>query len=336
MLGDPSIIISDRAFTDMVNETLQNIRTETGGVLLGVSTDQRWYVIESLDPGPKAILRSAYFEYDEGYMTHLANKVRLRYRAKLILLGLWHRHPGSFDRFSSTDDQTNATFARTCGGTAISGLVNVDPQFRTTFYVASGDPVTYRRASVQVGDQHVPEEYLRLWKADGLLQTFHDSLKGPPVRSSPALLGAPALGFVAPASTGTISDRGRLAKVIEAFKPWKRANKPIPDGFTPTIDRVALSQAEKDLAILDLIDEEIAYLEQQQDYSYELSLAQGGFRILLKRAVDIRECPPQLDFLFVTLDGQLCVCLGQRQYPYRPGITKTLVNSAMMNLGKEV
>jgi len=149
----PLVVLSERTLCDILHETVDNLGTETGGVLLGAHTGNSWYVVESLDPGPKAILRPSTFEYDHEYLTHLANKIARRYRSKLQLLGLWHRHPGSFDRFSATDDETNARFARLGGGVAISGLINLDPTFRMTFYRVEEEPLRYTPMRVVEGDR---------------------------------------------------------------------------------------------------------------------------------------------------------------------------------------
>ena len=325
MFGDAKVVISDRAYADIINETLQNIRTETGGILLGTQTDRTWYVVESLDPGPRAILRAAYFEYDDKYVTHLANKVRLRYRTKLRLLGLWHRHPGSLDRFSSTDDETNSTYVRTCGGSAISGLVNIDPAFRMTFYVATGDPVRYERIAIEVGDRHLPGEVLRVWDSPGLLHSIA-SLTGQ--SSDGRIFGQ--TGDEAVGVADSAHDRSRLARLFDPINPFKRAETEVPN--QPSVDcadRVELSDRGKQSAVLDLLDQELAYLDQQQEYSYELSLQDGGVRIVLKKAMQIRECPSRLEFLFVMTDGRCCVCWGEQRYDYAPGITRALVNKAL-------
>jgi hypothetical protein len=66
------------------------------------------------------------------YVNNLAKALAIQYDVPLTLLGLWHRHPGSFDKFSSTDDGTNTLYAQLSRNGAISGLVNMDPHFRFT------------------------------------------------------------------------------------------------------------------------------------------------------------------------------------------------------------
>ena len=93
------VVFSERAFTSILVETQEKIRTETGGVFLGYRKGDVWYVIESIDPGPNSVFQPAYFEYDQDYINHLINKVSRLYSLQLDLIGLWHRHPGSYDSF---------------------------------------------------------------------------------------------------------------------------------------------------------------------------------------------------------------------------------------------
>lgn len=106
------VVFSERAFTSILVETQEKIRTETGGVFLGYRKGDVWYVIESIDPGPNSVFQPAYFEYDQDYINHLINKVSRLYSLQLDLIGLWHRHPGSYDSFSGTDDGTNTKYLR--------------------------------------------------------------------------------------------------------------------------------------------------------------------------------------------------------------------------------
>ena len=136
------VIISERAYASILAETTEKIKTETGGLFLGVIDQDHWYIVEAIDPGPKSIFKVAYFEYDRAYTQHLINKIANLYDAKLSLIGLWHRHPGSFDQFSSTDDETNSKYASMRTEGAISALVNIDPTFRLTIYHV-GQPCKY-------------------------------------------------------------------------------------------------------------------------------------------------------------------------------------------------
>lgn len=159
------VIFSNRAYTALLSEVYEKIKTETGGVFLGYFEDETWYIVEAIDPGPNSIFEVAYFEYDQPYVNHLINKVARIYKKNLSLIGLWHRHPGSFDVFSGTDDGTNAKYAKMAPQGAISALVNIDPVFRLTVYHV-GNPLNYRRIKYEVGDELFPDGVLTLHSID--------------------------------------------------------------------------------------------------------------------------------------------------------------------------
>lgn len=169
MSNVPSLVVlSDRAFTTILYETQKRITTETGGILLGHRRGDFWYVIEVLDSGPNASFSTVTFEYDDVYVNHLAGHVSNLYEIKLEVLGLWHRHPGSFDSFSSTDDVTHKEFAKIHQAGIISALVNIDPRFRFTVYHVTL-PLNYARVEYRIGDSEIPEQMLRL-KQHSILQ----------------------------------------------------------------------------------------------------------------------------------------------------------------------
>lgn len=154
------VVFSNRAYASVLAETTEKIKTETGGLFLGTVQDDTWYIIEAIDPGPKSIFEVAYFEYDQKYTQHLINKIANLYDKQLSLIGLWHRHPGSFDQFSSTDDGTNAKYASMREEGAVSALVNIDPTFRVTMYHVDR-PCRYRKIAYDVGDHLIPNELLK-------------------------------------------------------------------------------------------------------------------------------------------------------------------------------
>ena len=151
------VVFSQRAFLALVCEVAEHLNTETGGLFLGYRFKDYWYVVETIDPGPEAILRPAYFEYEKKYVEHQLNKQARLYKSSPSVLGLWHRHPGSFDSFSSTDDQTNLEFARECGPCVISALVNIDPDFRLTVYLANSK-LEYQTIQYEVEDKRGIED----------------------------------------------------------------------------------------------------------------------------------------------------------------------------------
>lgn len=170
------VVFSNRAYNAIIRESFEKDPVETGGILLGHILDNGvWIVMEVLPPGIKCIFERAYFEYDDAFVNYLAQSVANQYEIPLELLGLWHRHPGSMDVFSSTDDGTNTTFALQNPSGVISGLVNIDPQFRLTMYHMDNPgevmrqyarPI-YERVEVEVGDDIIPEEYFKLRYYDG-------------------------------------------------------------------------------------------------------------------------------------------------------------------------
>ena len=145
------VLFSRRAVAAICAETLEHHPLETGGILLGHWHQRRWQVLEAIDPGPGARCTATTFEYDRAYVAHLASKLARQYRKPLELIGLWHRHPGSFDRFSAEDDVTNQRFAALTPHGALSCLVNLDPDFRLTAFHVPKD-LRYRRLPLVVGD----------------------------------------------------------------------------------------------------------------------------------------------------------------------------------------
>ena len=96
-----------------------------------------WYVAEASDPGVYTLHTRAHHEMDNNYHNHIYPVLSRLYQHGLCLLGLWHRHPGSLDTFSSDDGRTNHSFAEVIGNGAVSMLVNLDPTARLTCYYLS-------------------------------------------------------------------------------------------------------------------------------------------------------------------------------------------------------
>lgn len=150
------VVLSNRAFVQIYNETQAHIRTETGGLLLGHYENGIWYVVEASDPGWDAVFQHSYHEANEDYENHVCEIMSRTYRHPLAFLGMWHRHPGSLDTFSGTDDDTNSKYVDACGNGCISALVNYDPSYRLTFYYVErtrDGGVAYYQVDVEVGDE---------------------------------------------------------------------------------------------------------------------------------------------------------------------------------------
>jgi len=168
------VVFSTRAFTALLAETKEKFKTETGGIFLGIMQGEVWYIIETIDPGPKSIFQPAYFEYDGDYVRHLANKVNRLYGDGLDVIGLWHRHPGSMDTFSNTDYGTIKKFAAQNNGITISALVNIDPNFRLTVYVGKlQNHLTCDRISYEVNDSRIPSEVASVQYYNDIVQTIN-------------------------------------------------------------------------------------------------------------------------------------------------------------------
>ena len=180
---DYQVVFSDKAYNDLVFEVFDNKTTETGGIFLGnIDQDKKiWYIIEMIDPGYNEIIRQhAYFEYDHEYVNHLANIISKRYKKDLQLVGLWHRHPGSMDTFSITDDGTNLEFLKICKHNPISALVNLDPDFRLTLYHVDdsivGRPNYTKIDDVKNGTDYIPKDYHETLNYEDIINNHKQSM----------------------------------------------------------------------------------------------------------------------------------------------------------------
>lgn len=148
------IVLSDRAYATIISEAYQRIDTETGGILLGHYDNGTWYVVEVIDPGMKASYSTVEFEYDGEYVTHLLKKISKIYKYELHFLGAWHRHPGSMDTFSHTDDIAHKNIVKWAGNGAISLLVNFDPDFRISAYYVDNSINYWRVKGILIGNKY--------------------------------------------------------------------------------------------------------------------------------------------------------------------------------------
>lgn len=252
------VVFSDRAFAAIMAETTEKIKTETGGLFLGSFEAGIWYVIEAIDPGPKSIFEVAYFEYDQQYTQHLINKIANLYDKKLTLIGLWHRHPGSFEQFSSTDDGTNSKYARMRKEGAISALVNIDPKFRLTMYHVD-QPCRYSVIEYDVGNHLIPDEMLR-YKSP---EKFANLMAG--------IISDEYKDF-----HPSVSLNGFLKTVLPYMKRIK-----INEVFTEVKDRNIATER-----ILDELVEDSAFLADDQGIEYSISQV-DQFICLSQDAIDV-------------------------------------------------
>ena len=252
------VVFSDRAFAAIMAETTEKIKTETGGLFLGSFEDGIWYVIEAIDPGPKSIFEVAYFEYDQQYTQHLINKIANLYDKKLTLIGLWHRHPGSFDQFSSTDDGTNSKYARMRKEGAISALVNIDPDFRLTMYHVA-QPCRYSVIEYDVGNHLIPDEMLRYKSPEKFANLMAGIISNEYKDFHPS-----------------VSLNGFLKTVLPYMKRIK-----LNEAFTEVKDRDIATER-----ILDELVEDSAFLADDQGIEYSISQV-DQFICLSQDAIDV-------------------------------------------------
>ncbi len=168
------VVLSNRAYIQIFNESQSRIQTETGGLLLGHFDEGVWYVVEASDPGINAKFYNAYHEGDDVYENHVCGVISRTYKHPLVFLGMWHRHPGSLDSFSGTDDRTNYKYAGSAGNGCISAIINYDPDFRITFYYVEQAPnhqVYYTKVDIEVGDDKITnKEMLKIASVNDVMQ----------------------------------------------------------------------------------------------------------------------------------------------------------------------
>lgn len=170
------VILSQRAYLSILAEVYERVQTETGGILLGHREGDTWYVLESVEPGPKSIFTPTYFEYDDAYVTYRANKLSRLYKCSIELLGLWHRHPGLLKTFSSTDDGTNKIYSDMLDG-AISGIVTLGNGFEITMYYVPSD-IRYEKIECIVDNEQIPENYLAYYDTEYYKNLINEASTG--------------------------------------------------------------------------------------------------------------------------------------------------------------
>ncbi len=168
------VVVSDRAYKQILCQTLAVCDesavngVETGGILIGHIVNGLWYIVESIDQGLKTINKRDLFSYDNDYANHVIKYLSKIYEYPLTILGIWHRHPGSLDRFSTTDEGTMRKNADNSRMGIISMLINIDPKIRMTFYYCSKDD-RLMKVPYAVGDEYFIKELLEYRKVKDIL-----------------------------------------------------------------------------------------------------------------------------------------------------------------------
>lgn len=166
------IYFTTKAYIQLLTEIADYPYVETGGVFVGQRRKNTFYIFETIDPGFKANRQRAEFSRHYEYTEHLAYKVTNQYEGKTTVIGYYHRHPGNYDHFSSGDDISNLEFAQAFNG-IISGLVNIDPNFRLAFYYISPEGNQSKAISYKVDDS-VFDGIMVLKSEKNLLVTIHN------------------------------------------------------------------------------------------------------------------------------------------------------------------
>jgi len=312
--GPSKVAFTQRAYTAMLSEVLKKTPVETGGILLGYRDASEWTVVESLDPGPHSIHQLSYFEYDQAYVTHQVNRVRNYYEPPLDLLGLWHRHPGSFDIFSGTDDGTNLSFARMSPEGAISGLVNVDPCVRLTLYRVSPDPLVYTRIPYSVLDAGESGKRAPLRGIEGLTSLIESRERQGFSRSSDVA----AVPQVARLSTSTIARW--IDGTIEQSKDALLLGE---DWLVPWSDDRAVDT-------LEAIDSDVQHFE-VRDISLALRYSDSYHLQLMANDGQQEQVICQFVLMKLGTDGADILCVkgasdDSRAIPYTPGFLQGCIN----------
>ena len=305
------VIFSARAYAALLSEVLDEVQTETGGVLLGYWDDGVWQVVESVDPGPSSRFEVAYFEYDQDYVNHLINKVSRIYEKQLDLIGLWHRHPGSFDRFSATDDETNLKYASLSKYGAVSALVNIDPHFRLTVYQVTAQPLRYEKISYEVLDRDSDQ-----------IQAPYANTANRALQIEKALSSSSAS-----CETDGQIDQIHASSVRDALGAFL-ARRSMADMANVEVGTVETWMDEDFVLVLSALDDDVRELENrgigttlQPNGSRQLSLvAEDGYGDSLKLIEGFRP----LD------DGRILFAVEGQTYVYNPGLLSLACKEASL------
>jgi hypothetical protein len=216
----------------------------------------------------------------------------------LTLIGLWHRHPGSFDEFSSTDNGTNSDYAKLSPDGAISILVNIDPKFRITPYHVAW-PLRYTKITYKVDDDLIPEHLLQLKKAEQSLEYIN--------------------GYADRSYTGkSVSEKSK----IDFLR--------LLDGIKTKFQRVVLSKEDyvleeaeknKDFLIDSLLDD-ITYFSETRGLALNVEQNKG---ILSLSHKGTNNTITKVHFIYVAHKKQIVFSHGDVCYLYTPGLFANLL-----------
>ena len=142
-----SVTMGKRVLTTLLAEAYANGDNETGGPFFGhIETDGNWYIVETTGPGFDALHTPTNHEMNSRFVNYQYRALSRIYANELTLVGFWHRHPGSFNRFSGLDDQVNKSYAEVIGNGTVSILLNfaADGPHLTGYYLDPDDGCYHR------------------------------------------------------------------------------------------------------------------------------------------------------------------------------------------------
>lgn len=111
-LQPPSVVVSSRDVTEMVEEGLRKFPLETGGVIMGFETDAAVFLTAIIGPGPRAVHRRRSFTPDTEWQSARVAEVYARSGRTENYLGDWHTHPRGTASVSLTDMLAARSIAR--------------------------------------------------------------------------------------------------------------------------------------------------------------------------------------------------------------------------------
>lgn len=155
------VVLSPLAWALMISQSYLNNPNETGGALLGYRDGTTVHVTVALPPGPRSQASPVMLKYNEEFQNYVFGVITELMGQKAGLLGLWHRHPGSLDRFSGVDAVAHEQFGKVLNGEVISLLLNLDgPEGapRVTGYFVDTKEMVYHLIPVTV--EETAEELL--------------------------------------------------------------------------------------------------------------------------------------------------------------------------------
>ena len=145
------VVLSPLAWALMVSQSCVANPNETGGALLGYRDGTTVHVTVALPSGPRSQASPVMLKYNEEFQNYVFGVITELMGQKGGLLGLWHRHPGSLDRFSGVDAVAHEQFGKVLNGEVLSLLITLDGGApRVTGYFVDTNEMVYHLIPVTI------------------------------------------------------------------------------------------------------------------------------------------------------------------------------------------